>query len=103
MPQSSKALNFIDEPQEYLLRMDEALSMPLGLECVITVSVGNEKFEACVPTMAIVDQNPPTVYGQFVGTKGDNQVIVFPPSSLGTSIWYVPMNVLKAMRLVEQI
>lgn len=102
MTQSSEALNFISEPEEYLLRMDEALNMPLGLECVITVRVGGEKFEACVPAMAIVDQDPPAVYGQFVGTKGNNRVIVFPPSSLGTSIWYVPEDALEAMRVAEQ-
>ena len=71
MAQSFEALKFTDDPQEYLLRMDEALSMPLGLEFVVTVRVGEEKFEACVPAMAIIDQNPLAVYGQFVGTKGD--------------------------------
>lgn len=101
MTQSSEALNFIGEPQEYLLRMDEALDMPLGLECVITVRAGGEKFEACVPAMAIVGQDPPAVYGQFVGTRGKNRVIVFPPSSLGTSIWYVPEDALEEMRVAE--
>jgi hypothetical protein len=81
--------------------MDEALSMPLGLESVVTVSVGEEKFEACVPAMAVVGQDPLAVYGQFVGTRGDNLVIVFPPSSFGTSIWYVPKDVLEAIRLGE--
>lgn len=95
-------LKYADERQEYLLRMDQALPMPLGLECVITVKVGEQEFEACVPAMAVVAHDPPAVYGQFIGTKGTNQVIVFPPSSLGTSIWYVPEDVLEAIRLVEQ-
>ena len=100
--QSSETLKFADEPQEYLLRMDKAFSMPLGLEFVISVKIGPSMFEACVPAMAVVDQDPPAVYGQYLGTKGDNRVIVFPPSSFGTSIWYVSKDALEAMRLIEE-
>ena len=101
MPQNSDILKFIDEPQEYLLKMDKAHQMPLGLEYVVTVEVGGEKFEACIPAVTIVNQNPLVVSGKFVGTKGGHQVIVFPPSSLGTSIWHIPEETLAAIRSAE--
>ena len=44
---------------------------------------------------------PPVISGKLVGTKGGNQVIVFPPSSLGTSIWHIPAATLDAIRSEE--
>lgn len=101
MTQSSRIPEFVEEPQEYLLKMDQALPMPLGLEYVVSVEVEGMKFEACIPAAMVVNKNPPVVSGMFVGTRGESKVIVFPPSSLGTSIWHIPENMLQAIRSAE--
>ena len=97
MGQSVK-FEFVSEPKEYLLRIDKALKMPLGLEYVVTVASGGAEFEACIPASNIValtdDGEPESVYGKFVGFRGDERVVVFPPSSLGTSIWYIPREIM---------
>ena len=84
-------------PREYRLRMDQAIPMPLGLEFVVTVDVEGEKFEACVPAKIIYSQDPPTVYGWYTGTQEGVCIIVFPPTSLGTSIWRIPEASLTAI------
>ena len=91
-------LEFVSEPKEYALRIDKALEMPLGLEYVVTVVSGGSEFEACIPASNIVtptvDGGTGSVYGKFVGFRGDERVVVFPPSSLGTSIWYIPQEIM---------
>ena len=97
MGQSAK-FEFVSEPKEYVLRIDKALEMPLGLEYVVTVVSGESEFEACIPASNIitrtVDGDTKGVYGKFVGYRGDENVVVFPPSSLGTSIWYIPQEIM---------
>ena len=97
----SAELKFVSEPKEYVLRIDKALEMPLGLEYVVTVASGGAEFEACIPASNIVaptaDGDSESVYGKFVGFRGDEMVVVFPPSSLGTSIWYIPQEVMNAI------
>lgn len=92
---------FVSEPKEYALKIDKALEMPFGLEYVVTVSSGESNFEACIPANNIVagtvDGAPESVYGKFVGFRGDERVVVFPPSSLGTSIWYIPEQIMDAI------
>ena len=72
--------------------------MPLGLEYVVTVVAGESEFEACIPASNMaepaVDGEPRSVYGKFVGYRGAEKVVVFPPTSLGTSIWYIPPEIL---------
>ena len=91
-------LEFVSEPKEYVLKIDKALEMPLGFEYVVTVASGGSEFEACVPASNIValggEGEPGSVYGKFVGLRGDERVVVFPPSSLGTSIWYIPQEIM---------
>ena len=91
-------LKFVSEPKEYALRIDRALEMPLGLEYVVTVVSGGTEFEACIPASHFLAQaaagDPKSVYGKFVGFRGDERVVVFPPSSLGTSIWYITEEVM---------
>ena len=102
MSQSAK-FQFVSEPKEYLLRIDRALEMPLGFEYVVTVASGGSEFEACIPASNIVtptvDGYPESVYGKFVGYRGDERVIVFPPSSLGTSIWYIPQDIMNSIAI----
>ena len=97
----STSIVFVSEPKEYALKIDRALQMPFGLEYVVTVSSGDSEFEACVPASNIVavteGGNPETVYGKFVGFRGEERVVVFPPSSLGTSIWYLPGEIMEAI------
>jgi len=61
---------FVSEPKEYVLRIDKALEMPLGLEYVVTVASGGSEFEACIPASNIlaptVDGDPESVYGKCV-------------------------------------
>ena len=94
-------LVFISDPKEYELRIDKALEMPLGLEYVVTVASGGTEYEACIPASNFVtpfaDGDPKGVYGKFVGFRGDERVVVFPPSSLGTSIWYLPEEIMDAI------
>ena len=94
----STGLKFVSDPKEYIMRIDRALEMPLGLEYVVTVASGDMEFEACIPASNFVtplaDGGPRSVYGKFVGFRGDKRVVVFPPSSLGTSIWYIPEEVM---------
>lgn len=89
---------FVSEPKEYALKIDKALEMPLGLEYVVTVASGGTEYEACIPASNFVpplaDGHPKGVYGKFVGFRGDERVVVFPPSSLGTSIWYIPEEIM---------
>lgn len=99
--QGSDVLVFVDVPEELLLRMDHSFPMPLGLESVVVVDVEGVKFEACVPARAVLDQDPIAVYGQYVGMKGDDMVVVFPPSSMGTSVWYLSREVLDTIKLEE--
>ncbi len=101
LAQNSETLKFLAEPQEYLLKMDQVLKMPFGLEYVVAVEVGGEKFEACIPAVTVVCQDPPVVSGCFVGTQGENRVIVFAPSSFGTSIWRITEDALAALRYEE--
>ena len=98
MAQNTETLKFVEDPEEYHLKMDKALMMPLGLEYVVTVESEGEKYEACIPAATIVAEDPPVVSGTFVGTLGDRQVIVFPPSSLGTSIWHISARMLETIR-----
>ena len=71
--------------------------MPLGLEFVVTVDVQGGKFEACVPAKIIVREDPAVVSGWYTGTQEGYYVIVFPPTSLGTSIWRLSENALTAI------
>ena len=91
----------ITEPREYLLKMDSAISMPLGLESVVTVEVAGEKFEACVPAKIIISQDPVVVSAWYAGNEGDRCVIVFPPTSLGTYVWKLPQDALAAIETQE--
>ena len=94
-------IEFVSEPKEYALKVDKALEMPLGLEYVVTVTSGEAEFEACVPASNFVISplkgDPESVFGKLVGFRGDERVIVFPPSSLGTSIWYIPEEIMEAI------
>lgn len=101
MAQQRETTGNVAEPREYLLRIDRAIPMPLGLEYVVTVDVDGEKFEACVPAKIIVSEDPAVVSGWYTGTQGGHYVIVFPPSSLGTSIWRLSENVLAALTAEE--
>lgn len=90
----SAKVEFVSERKEYALKIDQALEMPLGLEYVVTLTAGDTEFEACVPAGNIVepavDGGQGSVYGEFVGHRGAEKVVVFPATSLGTSIWYIP-------------
>ena len=91
-------VEFVSEPKEYALKIDQALEMPLGLEYVVTVAAGEAEFEACIPAGNLaepaVDGGQGSVYGKFVGNRGTEKVVVFPPTSLGTSIWYIPQEIM---------
>ena len=89
------------EPREYLLKMDSAILMPLGLESVVTVEIKGEKFEACVPAKIIISQDPAVVSAWYAGNEGDRCVIVFPPTSLGTYVWKLPQDALAAIETQE--
>ena len=95
----SARVEFVSEPKEYALKIDQALEMPLGLEYVVTVAAGESEFEACIPAgniaEPVVDGGPVSVYGKFVGYRGADKVVVFPATSLGTSIWYIPPEILE--------
>lgn len=101
MSSNVEAPHFVEEPREYLLKMDKALKMPLGLEYVVVVEVGGEKFEACVPASTIYNDDPPVVSSSMVGTQGKYQLVVFSPSSLGTAIWHLTEEMLESMRYTE--
>lgn len=97
----SISLKFVCEPKEFIIRIDKALEMPLGLEYVVTVASGGTEYEACIPASnfatPLANGDPKGVYGKFVGFRGDERVVVFPPSSLGTSIWYLPEETMDAI------
>ena len=79
--------------QEILdLRVGQILEMPLGLECVVSLSTGDLQFEACIPIDNVVNYDPPTVKSALVDVEGDNAIFAFPPSSLGTAIWSIPKS-----------
>ncbi len=101
MAQNRETTGKYAEPREYLLKMDQAIPMPLGLEYVVTVDVCGEKFEACVPAKIIVSEDPAVVSGWYTGTQRGHYVIVFPPSSLGTSIWRLSESALAAITTEE--
>lgn len=101
MAQKVELPKFTDEPYECLLKMDKALEVPLGIEYVVVVEVGGEKYEACIPAWDFVSHDPPLVSSTFVGTLGERMIIVFPPSSMGTSIWHIPEESLAAIRVEE--
>ncbi len=81
--------------------MDKAIPMPMELEYVVTVNVLGEELEACVPAKCIASNNPTVVYGWNVGTQEGNCVIVFPPTSMGTSKWRLTEKALAAIEYVD--
>ena len=89
------------EVKEYLLKMDWAEPMVLGIEAIIAVTVDGETFEACVPSWALIDPELKTVPCSFVGTIGDRQLLVFPPSSLDTAIWKMRPESVAKIRVDE--
>ncbi len=87
MASEKEAPEKIAEPREYLLRMDQAIPMPLGLEVVVTVEVEGQRYEACVPAKLIISNEPTLVSGWYTGNQEGSCVIVFPATSMGTYIW----------------
>ena len=101
MVEKTQLANFLSESEEYLLRMDLAEPMPLDIEFAIAVTVDGEYFDACVPSWAVIDRESRIVPCSFVGTLGERQLLVFPPSSLGTAIWKMLPESVEKIRVAE--
>ena len=58
-------------------------------ETVISVDIGDTKYEAMIPTMSLPDDHS-YVPAQRVGRIGDKLVIVLPVGNDGTTKWLIP-------------
>ena len=76
--------------QECLLKMDEAVPVPLGVESYIVVRVGNRQFEGIVPSEAVrFEAEQPVIPGMRLYLGDGGFVISLPASSMGTATWHM--------------
>ena len=85
---------FVLEERAYLkIRLDpERVKVQAPIwphETVISVDIGDAKYEAMIPTMSLPEDHS-YVPAQKVGRMGNKLVIVLPVGNDGTTYWYVP-------------
>ena len=65
-------------------------------ETVISVDIGDTKYEAMIPTMSLPEDHS-YVPAQKVARIGDKLVIVLPVGNDGATKWYIPENELDSV------
>lgn len=77
--------------------------MPLGVECVIAVRIGERELEGVVPSLTVgfVDGQPIVPGAKFL--LDDNKVkVMLPASSMGTYTWVMSEDEMKEVEFVRR-
>lgn len=89
---------WFDNPESVLISVDPncVKKSPLGNEVSIHLISGDVKFAAVIPSSAF-NESIWKVDAFKVGEVGDNVLISFPPTSMGTATWSVDKSQLSKM------
>ena len=86
---------FNGDNKEYRIKVDTVDEVPPGNEWYVSLTLQDSQFEAFVPVSTIIDQGIPVISCMLVGNVGDNVLISFAASSMGTAIWTMPKEAME--------
>ena len=93
--------NFNGGNKEFRIKVDTVDTVPLGNECYVSLKLQDSQFEAFVPISTIIDHGIRVISCMLVGNVGNNVVISFAASSMGTAIWTMPKEAMEKITVSE--